>query len=234
MSHVLIFRHIAHEGPGYFAEYLDNRHIPWKLVRIDAGEAVPGTLNGAAALVFMGGPMSVNDPLPWIADEIRLIQDALNNDVAVLGHCLGGQLMARAMGGTVTRNRVSEIGWHEAELLDNPEARLWFSGIDGSLELFHWHGETFTIPPGAVPLLKSRYCDNQAFARGKHLALQCHVEMTEELVRKWANEGGDELAVSDSVQSAEAMQQDLRQRVQRLHRVADVLYDRWIKGLHAP
>jgi GMP synthase-like glutamine amidotransferase len=231
MSPVLIFRHIAHEGPGYLGDFLDRKQIPWKLVCVDAGEPVPDSLGEASALVFMGGPMSVNDPLPWIADEIQLIQDAIEDDIPVLGHCLGGQLMAKAMGATVGRNRVTEIGWHTTTRIDNTASRDWLRGLGDEMELFHWHGETFTIPHGAVPILKSRYCDNQAFVYGKNLAMQCHIEMTEELIRKWASEDNGELQVADSVQSAEAMQRDIGDRVQRLNWIADTVYTRWIKGL---
>jgi GMP synthase-like glutamine amidotransferase len=201
------------------------------MVCVDAGEPVPGSLEGASGLVFMGGPMSVNDPLPWIEDEIRVIQDAIEEDIPVLGHCLGGQLMARAMGAVVKRNMVTEIGWHNTVRIDNPASRDWLRGLDDELELFHWHGETFSVPRGATPILKSRNCDNQAFVYGKSLAMQCHIEMTEALVRKWAAGGIDELTASDSVQSAEEMQQDLAVRVQGLNRIADTIYNRWIKGL---
>ena len=93
---VAIFRHSATEGPGYFATYLDRTGVPWQLVRVDAQEAVPADADRFSGLVFMGGPMSVNDDLPWIAPALRLIRQAVARHVPVLGHCLGGQLMAKA------------------------------------------------------------------------------------------------------------------------------------------
>src|SRR5581483_2513328 len=176
MNQVVIFRHAAHEDPGYFTEFLDRKHIPHRLVRIDRADPLPLSLDGISGLVFMGGPMSVNDPLPWIPHVVRLIQQALEADVPVLGHCLGGQLLAKALGAPVTRNRVREIGWLPVRIVDGPAARAWLNGLPHEFEAYHWHGETFAIPPQATRILESGACPNQAFVLGKHLGLQCHVE----------------------------------------------------------
>jgi GMP synthase-like glutamine amidotransferase len=232
---ILIFRHVRHEGPGYFAEFLARRGIPSRLVRVDQGDPVPESLDGVAGLVFMGGPMSVNDRLPWIAPVLTLIRKAADGNVPVLGHCLGGQLMARALGGRVTRNRVKEIGWLPVQAIDSPAARQWLNGLAPRFEVFHWHGETFSdLPPGATPILRSRGCRHQAFVLGPHLAFQCHVEMTPELVRSWARAGGAEIArPSATVQSERRMRVNLVARTERLNRIADVFYERWIQSLTA-
>ena len=109
MKPVAIFRHSPTEGPGYFATYLDSRDLPWRLVALDRGEPVPADPQDFSGLVFMGGPMSVNDDLPWIEPVLALIRGATAGGVPVLGHCLGGQLMSKALGGSVGRNRVKEI-----------------------------------------------------------------------------------------------------------------------------
>lgn len=232
MKQVAIFRHYPTEGPGYFATFLERRGIPWRLVKIDAGDVVPGDAGEFAGLVFMGGPMSVNDELPWIPPVLDLIRQAVGKDVPVLGHCLGGQLMAKALGGVVTGNPVKEIGWGEVTVADNEGARQWLGNL-ARFDPFHWHGETFTLPRGATRILSSVWCDNQAFALGKHLGMQCHVEMTEELVTSWCESGVKEIAknLGPSVQSAEEMQKNLPERLAKLHRVADRLYGCWIKGL---
>ncbi|MBI3222175.1 MAG: type 1 glutamine amidotransferase [Nitrosomonadales bacterium] len=233
MKPIAIFRHAATEGPGYLAEFLDGRQIPWQLICIDAGDAVPHRAAGYAGLVFMGGPMSVNDDLPWIVPVLALIRDAVAQDVPLLGHCLGGQLISRALGGVVSRNPVKEIGWGEVTVADNDTARGWFGGIE-KFQAFHWHGETFTLPQGATHLLSSAYCVNQAYALGKHLALQCHIEMTAEMIESWCAVGADEvLASRDSpaVQPAGEMQRQMEIKLPRLHEVATALYTRWIAGL---
>ena len=111
MKPVAIFRHSPIEGPGYFAIFLEQHGIPWQLIAIDAGEAVPASPEAFSGLCFMGGPMSVNDDLPWIEQACALIRMAAARNIPVIGHCLGGQLMSKAMGGEITRNPVKEIGW---------------------------------------------------------------------------------------------------------------------------
>jgi GMP synthase-like glutamine amidotransferase len=184
MRPVGIFRTARSEGPGYFATYLERRSIPWKLVALDQGEAVPGDARAYSGLAVMGGAMSANVELPWIAPLLELLRNAVRQDVPVIGHCLGGQLMSRAFGGAVRANAVREIGWGEVQVADNGVAREWLGAVQ-AFESFHWHGETFSIPPGATRVLHGPHCANQAFALGRHFGMQCHVEMTAELVRTW-------------------------------------------------
>jgi GMP synthase-like glutamine amidotransferase len=181
----------------------------------------------------MGGPMSANDELPWIIPVLELIREAVRKDLPVLGHCLGGQLMSKAFGGAVRANPVKEIGWGEVRVADNALAREWLGELQ-SFESFHWHGETFSIPPGATRLLENAHCPNQAFALGRHLGMQCHVEMTEELVASWIKSGADEIrdsSASPAVQKPEEIQRDLKGRLGAMHEVANRLYDRWTKNL---
>ena len=212
MKPVAIFRHSPGEGAGYFATFLDAHSVPWQLVRIDAGDPVPATPDAYSGLCFMGGPMSVNDDLPWIASVLALIRTAVAKDIPTLGHCLGGQLMAKALGGSVGRNPVKELGWGEVEATDGAAA-TWLGDIS-RFEAFHWHGETFTIPPGATRIIKSRYCENQAFVSGPHLGLQCHVEMTEAMIRLWSRQWADEKAApGHSVQRPEEMVENMEMRI---------------------
>jgi GMP synthase-like glutamine amidotransferase len=229
---VAIFRHSPTEGPGYFATFLDAHRIPWRLVKVDAGEPVPASPSEFSGLAFMGGPMSVNDDLPWIRKVLALINSAAQADIPVLGHCLGGQLMSKALGGKVTRNAVKEIGWGSVAVADSADARDWF-GATREFTGFHWHGETFTIPPNAIHIAESSYCANQAFALGKHLGMQCHVEMTPQLIRSWCEDWEKELVrkASPSVQTPAQMFEGLDERVRLLNRIADGLYERWINGL---
>jgi GMP synthase-like glutamine amidotransferase len=232
MRPVAIFRQFPTEGPGYFATFLDSRSIPWRLVKIDANEAPPSSINQFSGLVFMGGPMSVNDDLPWIDPELTLIRQAVANDIPVLGHCLGGQLISKALGGVVGKNPVKEIGWGDVSVADNPVAREWFGELS-KFKSFHWHGEAFSLPNGATRVLSSPYCENQAFTLGMHLGMQCHVEMTEDMVKAWCQTGAEEIAGSSgpAVQSVEAMLMDLANRVSALKQVANRLYTKWISGL---
>jgi GMP synthase-like glutamine amidotransferase len=233
MKPVAIFRHAPTEGPGYLGDFLDAKEIPWQLIRVDAGDALPISADLFSGLVFMGGPMSVNDDLPWIPLALALIRGAVAMGIPVLGHCLGGQLMSKAMGGTVGRNPVKEIGWGELRVKDSTEAQHWFGDAPAFIG-FHWHGETFSIPEGARMVLSSGYCQHQAFSMGKHLGFQCHIEMTADMVREWCDVGADEIAQavdSPGVQMAADILCDLDARVSALNAVAEVVYTRWLMGL---
>jgi GMP synthase-like glutamine amidotransferase len=232
MRPLTIFRHIACEGPAYLAEVLDRHAIPWRLVRIDENEPVPETLDGCSGLVFMGGPMSVNDQLPWIEQELSLIRRAQAENMPVLGHCLGGQLICKALGGTVSANPVKEIGWHSVHRCNTAAAAKWLAGLPHEATLFHWHGETFSIPEGAEVILESEHCAHQAFAIGNTLALQCHVEMLTPMVAEWAALYADELQqTSTTVQSAAQMTADLPAKIAAAQQVADKLYRLWLQPL---
>lgn len=233
MKPVAIFRASSTEGPGYFASTLERRSIPWQLVKLDAGAAVPRDVRKYSGLVFMGGPMSVNDDLPWIAPALELARDAVRKDVPLLGHCLGGQLLSKALGGVVGKNAVKEIGWGEVRIADNEVAREWVGDLQ-SFESFHWHGETFSIPPGGTRVMENAHCANQAFALGKHFGMQCHVEMTRELIESWLESGAQEIAASRSspaVQNPAEIRRDMESRLARLNEIANRIYDRWIRGL---
>lgn len=231
-----IFRFARTEGPGYFATFLSRHQVAWQVIGVDEGAPVPEDPRAFSGLALMGGPMSVNDDLPWIEPTLALVRGAVAVGVPVVGHCLGGQLMARALGGEVTRNPVKEIGWGRVELADAAEARHWFGDEPAGFESFHWHGETFSIPPGAVRLAASLYCANQAFALGPHLGMQCHVEMTPELIRAWCRDWKKEVARLaarvPSVQTPEEMIERVEERTRALNAVADRVYARWIEGLN--
>ncbi|MCC7182982.1 MAG: type 1 glutamine amidotransferase [Rhodocyclaceae bacterium] len=238
MKPIAIFRHSPGEGPGYFATYLDAHSLAWELIAVDAGEPIPATHADFSGLVFMGGPMSANDALPWIAPVLDLIRSAVAADKPVLGHCLGGQLMARALGGSVSRNPVKEIGWGEVMVEPGPAADDWLPGLD-RFAGFHWHGETFTLPLGSARLLSSPHCRNQAFVLGNALGMQCHVEMLPEMIEHWCEIGAGEIerarakGMTASVQTTAEMALESPRRIPALHEVAAHLYARWIRGIGA-
>lgn len=233
MKPIMIFRHSAHEDAGYLADFFSEYGLVWQLHKIDQGETLPNSITNFSGVVLMGGPMSVNDDLPWIAPLLDLIREAHALDIPLLGHCLGGQLMSKALGATVINNPVKEIGWGEVTVSDHQVAKHWFGDIR-VFNAFHWHGETFNLPTGAMHVLKSQYCENQAWCMGKHLALQTHIEMKTEMVEKWCEEGEDELAKSvnsPAVQQASIMKKDLSIHCFNLNKVAKVVYKQWLAGL---
>lgn len=235
MRPVAIFRHSPTEGPGYFAIFLESHRIPWTLIALDEGAPVPASAEAYSGLCFMGGPMSVNDDLPWISPVCALIRDAVEKDIPVLGHCLGGQLMSKALGGQVTRNPVKEIGWAQASANSDAVSRHWLGDFAGQeLTVFQWHGETFSIPPGATRLVGNEYCANQMFALGPHLGMQCHTEMLPEMIACWCDQWAEEAAAVahlPSVDSPEAMQAGIPARLPVMRQLADQLYGVWVQGL---
>ncbi len=233
MKPIAVIRHSPTEGPGHFAAFLEQHSRPWTLIRIDAGDPVPNSAEDFSGLCLMGGPMSVNDPLGWIPPLLDLIRQTMAADKPVIGHCLGGQLMSRALGGTVSKNAVKEIGWGKVQVIDSPVAREWLGEIQ-SFESFHWHGETFSIPDGATRILESVGCANQAFVLGKHLGMQCHVEMKREMIEAWCESGAEEIREArstDTVQTPAAMEIDIDRRLAALSKHAELLYTKWLQGL---
>lgn len=231
MNPVLIFRHIACEGPAYLSEFLAKANIPYQIIRIDEGEKVPENTEKISGLIFMGGPMSVNDSLPWIEPELKLIRQAHESGLPVLGHCLGGQLISKALGGDVVRNKVTEIGWFPVVPVDSVEAPEWLHTLSYETEIFHWHGETFSLPNRAIPLFTNGFCQNQGFILQNTLALQCHVEMQHDDIREWLSFYKTDIPLpSASVQSPETIVDNLEQRIKLLHKFADVLYSHWLTG----
>jgi GMP synthase-like glutamine amidotransferase len=135
-------------------------------------------------LTVMGGPMSANDEarLSWLGPEIALVRAAIAADKTVLGICLGAQIIAKALGARVYPASAKEIGWFSVHR--TADSHPFFDGMPDSFTPFHWHGETFGLPPGVKLLARSKITETQAFAVGQHvLGLQFHMEATEESVR---------------------------------------------------
>ena len=225
MKPIAIFRLYKIEGPGYLGSFLDANSIPWELFKIDEGADFPSGPEKYSGLVFMGGTMSANDDLPSITGALVLIRQAIRDKIPVLGHCLGGQLLSKALGGKVSRGVIKEIGWGKVVVADNIIARQWFDNLYG-FESFHWHGEYFTLPDGATRLLSSKYCENQAFSVGVHLGIQCHLEITEKMVSTWYEEGVKEIENSSgpAIQSFEEAHANLTNRVTALNEIAKNLH----------
>ncbi len=234
MKPIYIFRHTPPEGPGYFGDFLQRQQIPYRVIGVDIGEAIPTSLDETSALVFMGGPMSVNDALPWIEPELALIHQAVACNMPVLGHCLGGQLISKALGGTIQANPVKEFGWFDVMQHNSAATKSWLSGLPQQFPVFHWHGESFSLPSGADLILSSVGCHHQAFVIGNTLALQCHVEMTAAMVREWAELEPRAIAhATPTIQTWAQMSEQLDKQITTLQQHADQLYLRWLQPLLA-
>lgn len=227
MRPIAIFQHDPNQRAGYLQEFLGAWHVPTVHIHPEAGDAVPLQARDFSGLVLLGSNRSVNDPLPWIAQEMALLRQALVMDIPVLGHCFGGQLLARALGAEVKRNPVPCIGWETLHV--TPHARALFGGA-AEVTTFNWHHETFAMPRGAMRALFGMHCRNKGFTVGPHIGLQCHLEVTEDIVQDWCQAGARELLLScgPSVQPAERVLADLRHRLPRTREAARWLYAGWL------
>ena len=233
MRPIAIFRFSRTEGPAYFADWLDARGLAWQLVPLDEGAPMPVDPRAFSGIALMGGPMSVNDGLHWQAPLGSLLRAAVDREIPVLGHCLGGQSLAQALGAPVTRAPVAEIGWLDVEVCDDSARHEWFGGR-AAFTTFEWHYDAFALPAGATPVLTNGFNAHQAYVvAGRHIGFQCHIEMTEALVETWLSTGADELPAQSTpaMQSAADIRRDLAGRVAALHAVADNVYARWAQGL---
>ena len=235
MKPVAIFRYAKTEGPGHFATFLSEHGLPWTLVRLDENEPVPRTCGEFSGLGFMGGPMSANDEYPWTQPVLDLMRRAVRDGVPVIGHCLGGQMLARALGGTVTRSPVKEIGWIPVQIEDKPLAREWFGDLR-RFQAFEWHEDVFTVPPGGERILAGTHCPNQAYVvDARHLGMQCHVEVDAGMIETWCRIGiGDidqNVGLSPAVQDAAAIQLAIPENLPTLTGTASRLYAKWITNL---
>lgn len=235
MRPIAIFRFSPTEGPAHFAEWLDANGLPWRIVAIDSGDPVPADPGDFAGIGLMGGPMSVTDPLPWIAPASAFLRNAVSQQVPVIGHCLGGQLLAQALGARVARAEIPEIGWLDVDTTDSVASDEWFGGRK-RFTAFQWHYDAFQLPAGAVRVLANTFNGNQAYViDGRHIGFQCHIEMTRDLVETWCRTGAAELAAaaSPAQQSRDEILRDVDHRVATLNRIADGIYARWARGLRA-
>ncbi|MEO7143205.1 MAG: gamma-glutamyl-gamma-aminobutyrate hydrolase family protein [Bryobacteraceae bacterium] len=219
---VLAIRHVPFEHLGAIAGVLDRGQISYRYV--DAPESAPA-LDGVQGLIFMGGPMSANDDLPYIHTEMTLIQEAAARGIPVLGVCLGAQLIAKALGARVYRNPQKEIGWFPIEWTGATRRDPLFTGFVEPETVFHWHGETFDLPEGAAWLASSAACRHQAFRAGENIyGLQFHVEATPEMIADWCGQDsncGDVRELTAPI--------DPHAHAQRQRELAEVVFTRWVR-----
>src|SRR5579863_8358661 len=221
---VLAFRHVPFEHLGLIADSLETRAIPFEYVDLYREGASLPDVRDAAGLIFMGGPMSVNDDLPYIRQELGLLGEAVASGTPVLGVCLGSQLIAKALGARVYPNRVKEIGWYPVSFTDAAARDRLHRGLANPETVFHWHGETFDLPAGAELLASSEACRHQAFRAGENVyGLHYHLEVTPEMIADWLSQDancGDLREVETPI--------DPHANSARLKELAAQLFGRWL------
>ena len=234
MKPVLLLENQLPEKIGYLGTWLEENKIPCVVYNAEIHKEFPSSINDYSALAIMGGAMSANDPLYTSRQAEILILQAMYKDIPVIGHCLGGQLIAKALGARVTESPEPEIGWQEITYLEKPETKQWF-GENPTSKVIHWHYETFSIPKGATLLASNDSCPNQAFSIGKALAMQFHIEIDEDKIFYWVSEDDEKWAQSranyKSVQEKFEILSGVGLHLLQHQKTADNIYSNWLKCL---
>lgn len=239
MRKILVFQHVAHELLGTLNPLLKDSGFRIRYVNFDRDPAARPSLDGYFGLVVLGGPMSVDqvDLYPFLAVEVELVAEALQRGMPVLGICLGAQLLARALGADVRPHHSKEIGWYQinptAAGADDPV----FAGMSDTEHIFQWHGDTFDIPSGAVHLASSPDCENQAFRYGDTAyGFQFHLEVDRPMVERWLTVPHNRQEITDlnGAIDPEQIRSDTLQHIDKLQRLSDDTFSRWIKLFGLP
>jgi len=229
---VLVLQHTLEDSPGFLGQWLDRQGVSWRVLCAEAGETYPASVRGYRGLAVLGGEWGANDDRPTLRQAEALILEADALGVPVIGHCLGGQLMARAFGGRVERLPQPEVGWLPIRIADSDVARAWL-GESREVVVYQWHYDGFVdLPPGAQPLASSPACAHQAFAIGPHLAMQFHIEITPQKMETWLGEPGAVYpaavqAAVPTVESPDAMRQSTGRHQAGSEIMADHIYRCW-------
>ncbi|RKD85191.1 type 1 glutamine amidotransferase [Mangrovibacterium diazotrophicum] len=224
-----VLQHVPFEGPAALTEWFAANNCSVNYTRFYEANSILPPLDSFDRLVIMGGPMSVTDEAehPWLKEEKQFIRTAVDNGKTVVGICLGSQLLAAALGQRVYPGKQPEIGWFPIYKTEEGKNTELLKAFPDETVVFHWHGDTFDLPPQAKRLFYSEVTPNQSFAIGtKVLALQCHLEVTEDAIDGMLDVFSHHLIDAPFVQSAEEIRrgyQLIETNKQLLFRVMDAL-----------
>ena len=218
-------QHVPFEDLARIENWAEDRGHELSRTLLFDGQELPG-IDEFDWLVIMGGPMNIyeEDKYPWLASEKRFIRDASASNKIVLGICLGGQLIADVLGGKVRRNLYKEIGWHPVKLTPEGQKSRIFGVLPNTFMAFHWHGDTFEIPPQALRAAESESCANQAFMLGKTVGLQFHLESSMDSIDHLIKNCSDELVDGKYIQSQEEILSHI-DRIPEMNRLMALFLD---------
>lgn len=235
MKPLFLFRHIACNKTGFLCQYLQERQIPYELTCVGPGERLDCDLDKASGLIFLGAPHSANGTEQWISDEIDLIQRAAAVNMPVMGVCFGAQLITRALGGEVLASGQTQIGWHPVRITEQGRVLMSRAGLPPVFHVFEWHEEAFSLPAGAIPLFCDDNTHSQGFLEGNILAMQFHLEVTEEIIEDSLIRFAECLPSANfCIQSSEQIRRDIPLHLASMHRVAERIYGWWLDKCLVP
>ena len=233
MKKLLVCQHVAHEILGTLNPLLKRAGFRIRYVNFARHPEAQPSLEGYDGLVVLGGPMSVNDAhrLPHLTIEMKLIEEAMNKKLPVLGICLGAQLIAKTLGASVYRNPEKEIGWYDISPTDAAENDPLLAAFDQTEKIFQWHGETFEMPKTSLHLAFSSLCANQAFRYDVNVyGFQFHLEVDERMIHRWlrVSENRAEIAALGRGITAEGIHTETPVHIQRLHQLSEAVFGEFI------
>lgn len=232
MADVLVLQHLDEDGPGVLGQWLDEQSASWHVRCAQAGEAYPHSVCGYRALAVLGGAWGANDDRTTLRQTEALIREADALGLPVLGHCLGGQLLAKALGGRVATHHTPEIGWLPVTHTGSATACEWLGEATDAV-VYQWHSDSFVeLPPGAELLASSPSCAHQAFALRQHFGMQFHIEITPDKIQDWLSEPGQAYPVNvllhrNSVQDPATMNAATVLYQSRSEAMAARIYSAW-------
>ncbi len=230
MRTVLVLQHAACETLGTIGDALERAPVRIAHIRVFAGDPIPTHMGEAVGLILMGGPMGVyeQDRYPFLAEEMRLIERALAAGKPILGVCLGSQLLAAALGARVWKGPQKEIGWFPVMLTEAARADALFRDVPSSFIAYHWHGDVFDCPSGAISLARSALTECQAFRYGTNAyGLLFHLEVTEPIIAEMVRAFAEELR--EAGLSGEEIVRHAARHLPELERVGHGVFHAWTR-----
>lgn len=231
---ILVFQHVPYEPLGTLDPLLKEAGFRIRYVNFGREPRARPTLDRYSALIVLGGPMNADqiDSHPNLTTEVEIIREAVERDMSVLGICLGAQLLAKSLGGSVSRNAVPEIGWHHVNLTEAGSREPVLAAFDRSQEVFQWHEDGISLPPDAVCLAESAASPVQAFRYGEHAyGFQFHLEASRPLIERWLTVPDHQQLLSD--ESANIDVEQIRRRsdtsIEHLQSLSHRTFSSWIE-----
>ena len=226
-GNVAVVQFAERDTPGSIPVILRDRSVPFDVIRVDLGQPIP-EVGALAGLVLLGSSLSVDEPAPWKKPVVSAVEQCFEHDVAVIGHCFGGQLMAKILGARVERCPEPEVGWSRIRSTA-PSSVPWPSEFIA----LQWHFDGFSTPRGAVPLWRSDAWENQGFSYGKHIAMQFHIEATLCEVQRWCASNQDLFERPQAgVQALRQLTELAATAVVDQITVAEQIYGAWLASQH--
>lgn len=234
MSKVLVCQHVAHEILGTFHPLLKEEGFRIRYINFSRHPHEKPTLQGYDGLILLGGPMNVDEEkkYPFLTHELKMIEEALQMEIPILGICLGSQLIAKTLGASVQANTQSEIGWKQISLTEQGKQDPLLMPLASQPYLFEWHHDSFSLPAGAQWLAKSETCVNQAFRLGdKTYAFQFHLEVDEAMVEKWLTDPQHQHFLQNSREhpNTEEIRSQTHQYISDLKNLSEKTFSQFIK-----